>query len=268
MQRAGFLLVSGLVLGIFSYGSPGPNGRAYAEQARAGATKFEALTQADHAAFGRLGKTLIASARRYEGAKVYYAQPKPYGRWICRVDVINLPGWIVEGRPKPEAKFWEDDLAVSTLYAAWRSPQEHQDADRMTACKDFRQFDRLFYADEGNNPERDIYVLDQLLRAIAKGSPAFKLTCIDKRETTEGRPCDPAKVLRGITIQSPFSAASKGEREVSSGQIHSDTLRFDFGRKHGHPVDLAIEFESKQTYGKQSNSEGDIISARITLEVL
>lgn len=256
------------MLGIFSYGSPGPNGRANAEQARAGAANFEALTQSDHAAFGRFGKTLIASAGRYEGAKVYYAQPKPYGGWICRVDVISLPGWIVEDRPKPEAKFWEDDIAVSTLYAAWRSPQVNPDADRMAACKDFRQFDRLFYAGEGNNPERDIYVLDQLLSAIAKGSPAFKLTCVDKRDAADGRPCDPAKVLHGITIQSPFSAASKGERKVSGGQIHFDTLRFDFGREHGHPVELAIEFESKQTYGKQSNSEGDIISARITLEVL
>lgn len=268
MKSIGIPLGAGLVLGFLASGQQAPHSRARAAGTVASASKFEALTSADHAAFARFGETLVASTGRYGGAKTYYAQPKPYGQWTCRVDVINLPGWIVEGRQKPDSKFWEDDLVVRTHYAAWRSPQERPDADRMAACKEFRQFDHLFYAGEGNDPERNIYVLDQLLRAIAKGSPAFKLTCIDRRAILKGNTCDPATAVRGITIHTPFTATSEDEWRVRGGQINFNTLRFDLGYEHEHPVQLVIEFESMQTYGKQSIAEGTITSARITIEVL
>lgn len=221
--------------------------------------------------FARLAGTFVASKPLTGGARVYFAQPKPYGSWLCRVDRVYLPEWIVTGRPKAEDKFWEDDLSVVTLYAAWRSPSDTVKMDRDEECRSFDNFDSLFSAKgESGNPSRYIYVLDQLLSALKDDQFNNKVTCIDRRHGGRAgtKVCDPNEVLKGVSISSPFSGSTTSETEVGGGKIYEDAIYLDRGYDHGHPVMLSIEFESLQTYGEQSNSEADIKAVAISIDVL
>jgi hypothetical protein len=228
------------------------------------------ISPADRELFSRLAGTFAASQMLADGSKIYFSVPKPYGSWLCRVDRVYLSRWIVSGRPKPKDKFFEDDLDVTTQYAAWRSPQDKSEKDRDQACQEFKNFDKTFYADENGDPSRYIFLLDQLLENLSNNRTKYKLTCNDLRD---GNPnaqtvCDPKEVLKDVSIYSSFSGSTEAATEVDGGKIHRDTISLDRGTEHGHPVYLSIEIESQQAYGEQSSSEADITSVSIRMEVL
>jgi hypothetical protein len=228
------------------------------------------VSPADRELFSRLAGTFAASQMLADGSKIYFSVPKPYGSWLCRVDRVYLPPWIVSGRPKPKGKFFEDDLEVTTQYAAWRSPQEKPDKNRDQACQEFKNFDKAFYADENGDPSRYIFLIDQLLANLGNNRTKYNLTCNDSRD---GNPngqtaCDPTEVLKDVSIYISFSGSTQSATEVDGGKIHRDTIFVDRGSEHGHPVSLSIKFESHQTYGEQSSSEADITSVAIRMEVL
>lgn len=268
MRKVSILGAVLLVFGFVGCSARSHEGKAEANPERKKSARYEAPSQDDRARFGRLADTFVAKRQLYGGAVAYYTQPKPYGSWLCRVDVVTLPGWIAAGRSKPESEFWEDDLDVRRFYGAWRSPRENETANRMEACRGFRRFEGLFLAEGSTSPERYIYLLDQLLLDLANDGSAGKVTCLDKRKSQSGVACNAKDLLGEVSIYTPFSAATRASREVAGGQIYSDSLSFDFGDVGDHPAMLTIEFESKQTFGKQSSAEADIESAKIVVEVL
>lgn len=217
--------------------------------------------------FARLGGSFIASERLPSGAVLFYAQPKPYSSWLCRIDVIQTPPWIVEGRAKTEGEFWDDDVTVTRMYAAWRSPREDQDKDRMQACREFRNFDGMFATDDDLGSERFVYLLDRLQHDLETGEVRYPIECVDKRSDRD-RACDPQQALQGVSIYSRFSGTTTAERESETSTVRTDSLTFPIGQDDGHPVALDILFESEQHYGRQSVSEADIRSVKISVEVL
>jgi hypothetical protein len=225
---------------------------------------------ADRELFSRLAGTFAASQMLADGSKIYFSVPKPYGSWLCRVDRVHLSRWIVSGRPKPKGKFFEDDLEVTRKYAAWRSPQEKSEKNRDQACQEFKNFDKTFSADEDGAPSRYIFLLDQFLANLKNNRTKYKMTCNDSRDGNHDRPtaCDPTAVLKGISMYSSFSGSTESATEVDGGKIHRDTIWFERGYEHGHPVSLSMEFESLQTYGEQSQDEAEITLVAIRLEAL
>lgn len=222
----------------------------------------------DHAAFGRLAKTFVGSQQHPSGTKTYYTEPKPYGSWLCRVDSVSLPEWIATGRSKQKSEFWKDDLKIEHQFAAWRSPRDESAGSRDDACKSFRRFDELFFADGIDGPARYIFLLDQLLGDLSDDQVPYGISCTDGRlHGSKANECDPKQILQDITIYSSFSGETLDSPEVEDGRLWKDSLQFYLGHEHGHPVILSISFDSKQTYGKQSNSEADILAAKIAIVV-
>lgn len=228
----------------------------------------EAVSAEDEAAFARLGSTFVESKELNSGGKIFYAQPKPYGSWLCRIDVVSLPAWIINERQKTRSEYWQDDVEVRTEFAAWRSPSENAAIEREDACRQFRNFNSLFSADGVDGPERYIFLLDRLLRDLQGNQARYTTICNDKRPMDGEVNCEPRQVLQDISIFSSFSAQTNASREVTGGRHWSDTLTFDLGRQDDHPVILTIDFEAVQTYGEQSMSEADIQSAKIEIEIL
>lgn len=223
------------------------------------------IGSSDHELFARLAGTFAASQMLDDGAKIYFTAPKPYGSWLCRVDRVHLPPWIVSGRPKTKGEFFKDDLDVIRQYAAWRSPQEKSEKDRDQACREFKNFDKAFYADENGDPSRYIFLLDRLLTDLTYKKIKYNLHCTDPLDANSTRQiaCNPKKLLEGVSIYTRFSGFTASATEVDGGKIHRDTLLFDRGYEHGHPVSLSIDFESFQNYGEQSSSEANIKSVAI-----
>lgn len=224
----------------------------------------------DHELFARLANTFAASQILADGGIIYFTVPKPYGSWLCRVDRVHLPPWIVSGRSKTKGEFFKDDLEVIRQYAAWRSPQEKSKKDRDQACREFQDFDKTFYVDENGDPSRYIFLIDQLLTDLTHNKSKYTLNCIDSRHTILNRKiaCNPKELLKGISIYVGFSGSTASATEVDGGKIHRDTISFDRGYEGGHPVLLSIQFESFQTYGEQSSSEANITSVQIRMEAL
>jgi hypothetical protein len=247
-------------------GSVDPEGAtpAYVER------QIATVSSSDQEIFGRLAGTYAASQMLADGAKIYFTAPKPYGSWLCRVDRVHVPPWIVSGRPKTKGEFFEDDLQVTRLYAAWRSPQEKSKKDRDQACQEFQKFDDTFYSDNNGEPSRYIYLLDQLLKDITRSKSIYNLNCTDLRDASHKIEvaCDPKKLLKDLSIYTSFSGSTASSKEIEGGKIHRDTIFFDRGYEDGHPFLLSIEFESFQIYGKQSSSEASIKSVAISMEAL
>lgn len=227
------------------------------------------VSSADRKLFARLADTFTASQMLADGSKIYFSVPKPYDTWLCRVDRVYLPPWIVSGRPKPNGKFFKDDLEIHREYAAWRSPQEKSEKDRDQACREFRNFDKTFSVDENGDPSRYIFLLDQLLADLRDNRTEYKLTCSDSRGDHD-RPiaCDPKEELKDVSIYSSFSGSTESATEVDGGKIHRDTVWFIRGYEDDHLVSLFIGFESLQSYGEHSSSEADIRSVAIRIVVL
>lgn len=218
--------------------------------------------------FGRLADTFVASETYPTGNMIFYAPPKAYGSWLCRVDKISIPEWIARGRPKSEGEKWKDDIAVETYYAAWRSPAEGNDDDREAACAKFRDFDTLFYADGIDGPGRYIFLLDRLLRDLAAGKTTYPVECVDRRGSRAGKPCDAKAVASGLSIRKLGSGQTESERETENSFRRIDRLHFRIGKAHDHPVILVLTIDSEQHFGRQSIDEGDIRSARLEMEVI
>jgi len=180
---------------------------------------------------------------------------------------MYLPEWVATKRAKTESEFWKDDVSITRRYGAWRSPRENATEDRMDACREFRRFDDLFFANEGSDPGRLLFLLDAFLHDLSVGQFPYTVRCIDKRPDDRGIECDPKKGLQAISIYSSFSGSTTAERALSSSHIRTDILDFDVGQDHGHPVILSIRFESEQRHGEQSSDQADILSATVTFEV-
>lgn len=232
--------------------------------------RIATINSSDQELFARLAGTFAASQMLADGAKIFFTVPKPYGSWLCRVDRVHVPPWIVSGRPKTKGEFFKDDLKVTRQYAAWRSPQEKSEKDRDQACREFQNFDNAFYADENGDPSRYIFLLDQLLTDLTHSKLRYSMNCTDLRDASPNRQiaCDPKELLKGVSIYTSFSGSTASATEVEGGKIHRDTILFDRGYEHGHPVLLSIEFESFQIYGEQSSAEANIKSVAIRMEAL
>ena len=215
----------------------------------------------------RLGKTFAASKRLPSGGILFFTRPKPYGDWLCRIDAIYTPPWIVEGRAKTESEFWDDDITVTRKYATWRSPRENQDKDRTQACRQLRNFDSMISTDDGLGAERFVFLLDKLQHDLKTGEVPYAVECVDKRSDRDVA-CEPEQALRSVSIYSPFGGTTTDERESENSAIRTDRLSFPIAQENGHPVSLEILFEDEQHYGRQSVSEADILSAKISIEVL
>lgn len=228
------------------------------------------INSSDHELFARLARTFAASQMLSDGSKIYFTVPKPYGSWLCRVDRVHLPPWIVSGRSKTKGEFFKDDLEVTRQYAAWRSPQEESKTDRDKACREFQNFDQAFYADENGDPSRYIFLLDNLLNNLTYKQFRYNINCIDSRHERSDRKisCDPKELLKDVSIYVGFNGSTASATEVDGGKIHRDTIMFDRGYEDRHPVLLSIQFESFQTYGEQSSSEANITSVQIRMEAL
>jgi hypothetical protein len=246
--------------------TPSPEGKAPTDRA----TKMPApkpTAQSREQIFARLAGSFVASKTYPSGAMVFYAPPKAYGSWLCRVDKVTIPEWIAQGRPKTDSEQWEDDIEIDTYYAAWRSPAEGSDEGRVDACSKFRDFDRLFY-DEDGGAGRYIFLLDRLLRDLGKGRANYKVACLDRRESRAGKLCDPKSVAKTLSIYKLQVGQMMSEKETANSYLRTDLLGFRLGTTHGHPLHLSLTIDSEQHFGRQSMDEGDILSAKFELEVL
>ena len=229
---------------------------------------IDPTTEGDREIFGRLANTFVASERTSSGGVPYFAQPKPYDEWLCRVDLIRLPAWIVTNRRKEGNEFWADDVTVDRAYAAWRSPSEPSSQNRDQACRDFRKFDSLFFAVDSDNPSRLIFLLDKLLRDISTEGARYPLICKDFRENSIGATCNPAEAFQGISIASQFTGRVLKYEADHQGTQQTEELLFDIPSDEDHPVILTLTLDSTRRFGEESNGEATIQSAKIAIEVL
>lgn len=246
--------------------TPSPEGEAPADKA-ATMPAAKPTAQSREQIFARLADSFVASKTYPSGAMVFYAPPKAYGSWLCRVDKVTIPEWIAQGRPKTDSEQWDDDIEIGTYYAAWRSPTEGSDESRVAACSKFRDFDRLFYAEDGG-AGRYIYLLDRLLRDLEKGRANYKVACLDRRESRAGKPCDPKSVAKTLSIHKLRAGQMRAEKETANSHLRTDLLGFRLGTAHGHPLHLSLTIDSEQHHGRQSMDEGDILAASFEIEVL
>jgi hypothetical protein len=216
--------------------------------------------------FARLGDTFVASKPYPTGAMALYTQPKPYAGWLCRVDRVTLPEWIVEGRPKTESEFFDDDIELDRLFGVWRSPSEGKEDDRDAACAKFRDFDNLFHEDAKGGESRFIFLLDRLLRDLAAGKTRYPIECIDRRGSRAGKPCDAKAIASGLSIKRLGSGQTESERETADSFLRTDRLHFRIGDTHGHPVIVALLIDSEEKFG--TKGDGDIRAARFEVEII
>jgi hypothetical protein len=257
-----------LVLAIALTSLPGCDATPNEEATETAAQPVPTTPSSRAEIFGRLADTFVASETYPTGDMIFYAPPKAYGSWLCRVDKITVPEWIAHGRPKNEGEKWKDDIEVERYYAAWRSPAEGTDDNREAACAKFRDFDSLFSADGTDGPGRYIFLLDRLLRDLAMGKTSYPVECLDRRESRTGKPCDAKVVASGLSIKRLSGGQTESERETENSSLRTDQLHFRVGDAHGHPVVFTLRIDSEQHFGRQSMDEGDIRSAGFELLVV
>jgi hypothetical protein len=223
---------------------------------------------------GRVGDRFVHDTRRPGSSLAngvgFFDQPKPYGSWLCRVNLYYVHPRIVAGKAARDKDFWDDDLEVRRLYGVWKRPTAPDDPklDRDAACARYDDFDHLFSEDDLLAAERGVYLLDVASQAARTGKPPFALTCVDQRRKYAGEPCDGLPVLAAADLKKIRQVADTHERRDDEAAYRTDTIYMaQDGDIGGHPVTTAFVIQSVQRFGKNSVSEGDVVSVEVRREV-
>lgn len=215
---------------------------------------------------GRVGQRLVAAEQRPEGVR-FYDQPKPYGHWLCRVNVYWVPQKIVTGEEVRGQDWWADDLSVQRRYGIWRRPSAGGSSDeaRHKACVGFKAFDTTFEAaGDPPEPERAVFLLERLIMAARAGGPLpFPVMC--RRWAKHGETpqrCDGMAILRGVSL-----------RDLGYAKV----ISFDHGKKFGSSrdelrigsrahEDVTLTVDSRQHWGRHSIAEGEVRSVAVVVD--
>jgi hypothetical protein len=229
----------------------------------------EHLNTADLGAMlmARVGRNFVADSRKEWPAKHgvnFYAAPKPYGSWLCRVDVVSIAGKIVMSEVEGSANRWDDDIDIKTGYGTWTSPTNPSE-DRDKGCSEYREFNELFFVDEKIDPLRAAFLLDTLISDARQKATKYPIQCWDAVEDIRDKPkpCDGNATLAALALSHLGSAQSRSETEMSKSKMREDELFFRLDSKSEHPLVMTVNVTSEQHYGKQSSSEADIRAVTI-----
>jgi len=223
----------------------------------------------------RVGRNLIGddrATRWHDGPMEFYAVPRPYGETLCRVDVYTvapkiLRGWILENEQ------WDNDLKVETKYGLWKRPSA-AGGNRDKACAGFRDFRNLIVDDgDSSSVARATFAMDTILNQAKSGKFTFKISCLRvSMATMKPESCDPATVLRALSLQDIRSTKVKSEAENDRSSVRQDEVQMAIGKvadalklKKKDDVMVEIRINDEQHFGKQSMDEAEVRSVEILI---
>ncbi len=221
---------------------------------------------------GRVGRRMVADDRGrsdLEYGIVFYDTPKPYDRWLCRVNAYAIPPKVIAGKMRRPQEWWDDDLGLVRRYAIWHRPTapEPPEGARDRACAAWRDFANTFVTAEGGEPARASYLLDSII-TDARASPALRYpaSCLSHRRHSElpPRPCDATSVLSRLSLQRLRYAKTmpfihNPDRGISRDEL---TILAD-GPAWTSPADVILTVDSEQQWGRHSSAEGEVKAVSI-----
>jgi len=223
----------------------------------------------------RVGRNLIGddrATRWHDGPMELYAVPRPYGETLCRVDVYTVAPKIIRGVILDREE-WDNDLKIETKYGLWKRPSA-AGGNRDKACASFRDFRNLI-VDDGNTDSvaRATFVMDTILDQAKSGKFTFKISCIRaSMATMKPKPCDPATVLRALSLQDIRSTKANSEVKNDHSSVRQDEVWMAIGKvadvlklKKKGDVIVEIRIDDEQHFSKQSMDEADVRSVEILI---
>jgi len=217
----------------------------------------------------RIGRHFVADSRHAgdEGLPlIFYDRPRPFGLWLCRVNVFMVPDQIVRGDEEANG---EDELELYTKYAIWRRPTapEPSAQEREAGCAAYRDFKHMFGSPNPGPEERGPYVADVIFEQISSGHATIPLTCEDHRPHSLTGTCNALDVLRGLTLKDLGGVETKSEKEGDGVTTYEDQLTFDL--KHNSQCCseelLRMTVTSDQHWARQGGDRADPRSAALEI---
>jgi len=221
----------------------------------------------------RVGRNFVGDSRRQwppDIGMTFYSEPKPYGSWLCRVDLVSVPPKIVQGT-SDGSDFYDDDIKVFTKYGLWRSPTgpDQSEEAQSAACRAFRKFGTMIYDSTEDSVLRSTYVADVILKQVRVGRPTFPVACVDRRLGSKGRPCDGIQQLRKLLLTDLRGVSTISEKEGPHSYTRVDRLGFRGVRTgKGEEEVVSLRVTDEQVVSRQSADEADVKSVVVELDTI
>jgi hypothetical protein len=213
----------------------------------------------------RIAKSFVADSRSQYPSRLgitFFASPRPFGDFLCSVDVYNFNQRIVHGSALDVPQYWDGGLDIATQFGL----NSELDATRKNLsdfrCLGYKDFKHLIYGVDGGVVERGVRLLALAKRQELDRSAAFKISCLDGRPEPEKAPanCDGAALLRETNLKQIRRVYVDRENKDRTGADHVDIIDMipTPGGCLGGADTLMFVISSRETYGRQSSSAGDI----------
>lgn len=218
----------------------------------------------------RIGRHFVADSRHAgdEGLPlIFYDRPRPFGLWLCRVNVFTVPDQIVRGDKEMHG---EDELELYTKYVIWRRPTAPEPTvqEREAGCAAYRDFKHMFGSPEPGPEQRGPYVADVIFEQVRSGHVTIPLTCEDQRPHSLTGTCNALDILRGLTLKELGGVLTKSQKEGDGVTTYEDQLIFDL--KHNKQCCseelLRMTVTSDQHWARQGGDRADPRSAALVVE--
>jgi hypothetical protein len=214
----------------------------------------------------KVARDFVAQHRIPGRGITFFDQPKPYGDWLCRVNSFYVPEKVLTGKLVLQKDWWDDDLSETRLFGIWRRPTQGPgtDAARHKACAAFRDFDHAFTVQGSGDPDRGVFLLDNVISQLHSGKLTIPLSCTDTDQRGRPATCDAERVLRPDALHELRQVEAVSEQEIDHGMRRTDRLTLSAAPDSLTFVVLTVV--SEQRFGKQSASEGDVKSVKVEIE--
>lgn len=193
------------------------------------------------AAMGGIADLFAKIAFTSDGAGEFHMPPRAFGRSMCSVDIINVPGRMVGASPGTP-RFQE--ITLFSAYGFWRDPA-NSGGENPKACTGFRDFEHLIEAENGGAVERAVtYLADASVLARRAGPLPFVVAC-DSVRTGEPATCDGRAMLARFAYRDIAQVETMGFASNSDSSSYSDlalTLGID-GKVIAYTIDSVVPFE-------------------------